>query len=275
MTKHDKLAQLYDRLYEGGDEPEVAVDAPAKLSKADRKKNKYADDTAGFSAKEASPGLADGIPVQNRKMTDVCCLLFFILALVAWIGVTVVGFKNGNVQKLLAPIDQNSLICGHNTTNSAGQTQTEAIGFKYLYITDLMSTDPFSSGWCVKECPATKTAAIDYYTYPGKSAPTVEGGQYATKNFFGYCFPTDVSDLSLPQQAAFRALKAQLLNNPAGSLIQNMVKASTSIYIGMAMSVFWCIAFIYVLSAFAEEISWGIIVLTQIGLFVGAGLSFW
>jgi len=56
--------------------------------------------------------------------------------------------------------------------------------------------------------------------------------------------------------------------------MQNMSKASKSIYIGMVTSVFWCIVFIYFLSAFAEEISWGIIVATQIGIFAGSALCF-
>ena len=133
-------------------------------------------------------------------MTDVIFLLLFTVALIAMCIVTTKGYTNGNVLKLLAPIDQNSLICGHNTTsNSTGTTQSEAEGFKYLYITDLVTGNPFNSGWCVKECPATKTAKIQFYPLPGKAAPTIAGGQYATKDFFGYCFPTKVSDLNKSQ----------------------------------------------------------------------------
>lgn len=136
-----------------------------------------------------------------------------------------------------------------------------------------MDASPFESGWCVKECPSTKTAPIDFYKYENEAEPTIEGGQYATHDVLGYCLPLSVSDLSKEQQTAYKAIKASLLNNPAGASFNNMKKASTSIYIGMGMSVIWCLVFIYVISAFAEEIAWGIIVLTNLGLYVAGALA--
>ena len=198
-----KLAELYTPLYEGGDEGEVqAAEGSVKQTKEQRKAALYAKDTEGFSAANATPGLGDGCVVANkdRKCTDIICLGVFLLSLVSMAVVTFEGFHNGNVLKLLAPIDQNSLICGHATTsNSTGTVQSEAVGYKYLYITDLVGSNPFNSGWCVKECPSTKTEKIEYYAYPGKAQPTVQGGQYATKNFFGYCFPTNSKDLNTQQ----------------------------------------------------------------------------
>jgi hypothetical protein len=40
----------------------------------------------------------------------------------------------------------------------------------------------------------------------------------------------------------------------------------------MAMSLVYCLAFIYLMSAFAECISWAIIILIQLGL-IGAGIA--
>ena len=40
------------------------------------------------------------------------------------------------------------------------------------------------------------------------------------------------------------------------------------------MSIVYCIAFIYLLSAFAEQIAWGIVAITQIGLFAGSAICF-
>jgi len=57
-------------------------------------------------------------------------------------------------------------------------------------------------------------------------------------------------------------------------MIQNMQKASKSIYIGMFMSIIWCLVFIYVISAFAEQIAWGIIVATNAGVFIASALCF-
>jgi len=55
-------------------------------------------------------------------------------------------------------------------------------------------------------------------------------------------------------------------------MFQNMQKASKSIYIGMAMSIVWCLVFIYVISAYAEQIAWGIIVSTNVGVFIASAL---
>jgi len=267
-----KVDQLYAPLYEGGDEPAPA-EADKKLSKEERKLAKYKNDTAGFSVKDAHPGLANGEIGTDRKCTDIFCLIFFIIAIIAWIGVAVMGFTNGNVLKLLAPIDQNSLICGHNTTNAKGTTYDYAEDYKYLYLTDLLDTSPFESGWCVKECPSLKTSPIDFMPYPGKTAPKVIGGQYATTNVLGYCLPTSAKDLSASQQVAYKSIKASLLNNPVGAAFNNMKKASTSIYIGMAMSIVWSLVFIYVISAFAETIAWGIIIATNVGLFAAGAMA--
>jgi len=53
-----------------------------------------------------------------------------------------------------------------------------------------------------------------------------------------------------------------------------MQKASRSIYIGMIMSIIWCLVFIYVISAYAETIAWGIIVATNAGVFIASALCF-
>jgi len=65
-------------------------------------------------------------------------------------------------------------------------------------------SDIFSTGWCIKECPSTKTSEITYMPFKKsdgtvQTPPSITGGQYATENIFGYCLPTSVSDLSADQ----------------------------------------------------------------------------
>jgi hypothetical protein len=43
-----------------------------------------------------------------------------------------------------------------------------------------------------------------------------------------------------------------LSSNAAGKAIQDLYRASNAIFISMGMSVIYCIAFIYLMSAFAE-----------------------
>lgn len=51
-----------------------------------------------------------------------------------------------------------------------------------------------------------------------------------------------------------------------------MYDSSRAIYWSMGMSLVYCLLFIYLMSAFAECISWGIIILVQLGL-IGASLA--
>jgi hypothetical protein len=55
---------------------------------------------------------------------------------------TYYGFKNGNISKLVAPLDADSNFCG----------QDNFTGYDYLYLTNLNTVDLptiFSSGVCV------------------------------------------------------------------------------------------------------------------------------
>ncbi|XP_075987472.1 choline transporter-like 2 isoform X2 [Anticarsia gemmatalis] len=51
-------------------------------------------------------------PIHNRSCTDIIWLILFILFLGAWGFVGYYGMTNGNIQKLLAPIDSNGKRCG-------------------------------------------------------------------------------------------------------------------------------------------------------------------
>jgi len=117
----------------------------------------------GYSVKDSTPGIGSGSVVAERKVTDVFCLMIFGVFLVAMITATSLGFKYGDVEKFLAPIDQNMMICGHETLGDKS-----AVDFKKLYITNIASKDPFNSGWCVKSCPKTKEDLPDFMTIAGK-----------------------------------------------------------------------------------------------------------
>lgn len=82
---------------------------------------------------------------------------------------TVYGFMNGDVTKLLAPIDGHSQFCGVNN-GVAKDGPTDLTNYPYLYIGDLLSgsakamggdlSGAFSSAVCVKECPKDVSGSI-------------------------------------------------------------------------------------------------------------------
>ena len=260
-------------IYEGGDNYQNP-DAPPKAQTKDEKKlSKYGGDVDGYSVKNTVPGIGDGSVVQERKVTDIFCLGIFIAFLVAMLTCTSLGFKYGDVDKYLAPIDSNLLICGHPTKKSHTDTtyNKEAVGYPYLYFTNLAEKDVFNNGWCVSECPKTQTSALKFAPVAGKSTPDVAGGQYGTIKVMNYCIPNP-KELSEAQMVGYNALKSALLNNAAGRNIQDLYKSSRAIFISMAMSIVYCVAFIYLMSSFAEQIAWGIVAITQLGLFAGSGI---
>ena len=80
-----------------------------KTSGDDKKKAKYGDDANNFSVKNS--GIENGI-VRNRKMTDILMLTLFFAFIVAMGFCTAYGLKNGQVEKLMAPLDGNDHFCG-------------------------------------------------------------------------------------------------------------------------------------------------------------------
>ena len=191
--KEKKKEAKQSLIFEGGADGDnfENPDAPPKaLTKDQKKLNKYGDDLKGYSVSSTTPGIGDGSVVKERKVTDIICLMIFGVFLVAMLTCTILGFKYGDVEKYLAPFDSNHLICGHPTRQTpGGPIDNSAVGYKRLYFTDLTAKDPFTGGWCVKECPKTTTDPLNFMPIKGKSAPEVTGGQYGTTNVAGYCIP--------------------------------------------------------------------------------------
>lgn len=80
------------------------------------------------------------------------------------------------------------------------------------------------------------------------------------------CIPTDIPDSAKP---TFDAIKSIFTESAAGAAVNDLDIASKAIKISIAMGLVYCLVFIYMMSAFAEIISWIIIVLLQVSL-IGA-----
>jgi len=147
-----------DLLFEGGDDYANAdVDAPPK-SKADRKKDKYGGDMDEFSVSKNSK-ITDGI-VRERGCTDIICLGLFIAFLVGMFSVTSYCFAEGQVYKLLAPVDKNYDICGYGTQKGKDYLQ-------FLTTSDNLEaySSPFSYAICAEKCD-DHSHSIAHYCIP-------------------------------------------------------------------------------------------------------------
>lgn len=152
---------------------------------------------------------ADGIN-KNRSCTDLFCLVVFFAFLGTMCGVTSYGISQGQVDKLIAPIDMRNNFCGIE-----GGKRAE---FQKLYFTDLKAPnarDILSSGICMKTCPAQgekiDTANVhpddvtdiqDYNNYYNDVGTPPNA--YKSQSVIDYCIP-DIS--------AFRAQRPNEVAN--------------------------------------------------------------
>ena len=101
--------------------------------------------------------------------------------------VTFVGFKEGDIQKLIAPLDGEFHFCGIDK----GYEE-----YKNLFIADFSQhnvDDLFASAVCVKECPHLETDKID--CKPTKVTPDCKPEEaYPSKKVVNICIPTEVPD---------------------------------------------------------------------------------
>ena len=117
MTSDDK-----DRRDDEGE------DVPTKkLSKAERKRQKYEDDVKNYSVEGSSRIPNDGI-YKDRGCTDLFCLIVFLAFMGTMMGLTIHGFIEGNPEKFVAPYDRSGKFCGHDDGVK---------DYPYLYMPDL------------------------------------------------------------------------------------------------------------------------------------------
>jgi len=73
---------------------------------------------------------------------------------------------------------------------------------------------------------------------------------------------------------AWKGVYAEIKNSAGGRGISDIMKAMTSIYIAIGTGFIYGLLLLYLMSAYAEVISWVCIVLTGIGLFGGSVLCY-
>jgi len=141
-----------------------------------------------------------------------------------------------------------------------------------MYITDFGFASPsevFSSAICVKKCPQIGVKALE--CKPTKEVancndPKILSAIYNTKNVLDYCFPASVDDLPKSFQNGWKAALKAFTSSSVGKNFNDMYLSSRAMYSSIGMGVVYSFVFIYLMSFFAEFISWIIIAFVQGGL---------
>ena len=275
QTTSSKVKDLFEfevnAEYDGGEEDAPAADgdgfqregARKGLTGSDRQMAKYGADAQNFTVAGNSE-IKDGC-VKERGCKDVFCLVIFLAAVVAMIGVGVHGLLHGNIGKYTAPLDSKNNFCGYSKGVEA---------YPYMYFKNLLGSpsEILGSGVCVKACPATAGASLSCPTAEAAACAKIKDSHksYAAGYF---CVPSLASLRAThsPAYETWRAmLKEMLTKNPTGHKIYDLYLSSRAIYISIGMAVVYCLGYIYLMSLFAEYIAWAMIGLTQVGLLAGA-----
>lgn len=251
------------------DEDDNYVPAEEKkvLSGNDRKKDKYGSDVENFSVTNSGITPEDGI-IRERSCTDLCFLITFFIFMGAMGFLTAYTFKHGEVEKLLAPTDGDSKICGHDNGYE---------DFDKLFITNFQTTDIsaiFNSAVCVKKCPNESSTKIE--CHPSShvadcNKKEILDNLYNSREVANICIPKSVPESLKEGLAAF---KAMLMNSSAGRYLEDLYLSSRAIYASFGLGLVWCIIFIYLMSAFAETIAWICVVLIQLTLAGGSAIFY-
>lgn len=132
---------------------------------------------------------------KNRWCTDLPCLIIYF-AFIGCMGfATFYGYKNGELNKLTAPIDGANQFCGFGENKD----------YPKMILTSFDITKTIGilkSGVCLKKCPTEKEQDLvdckdnaNYKCGDHKS--------YKTKDVFDFCLPTAKEDLPEGDQEGF------------------------------------------------------------------------
>jgi hypothetical protein len=123
--------------------------------------------------------------------------------------------------------------------------------------------DILKSGVCVKECPLEdgKDLAEGDDCKSNKNVKCSARKTYHTYDAFDFCIPDRREALTKEEMKGYDYLMNWINESTVGVAFDDMYKAQTSIYISMALALVWAIAYIYLMSLYAETLAWVCIVL--------------
>lgn len=209
---------------------------------------------------------------ENRGCTNVFCLLIYFATLIGMVVLAVYGIKNGQVNKMIAPIDTDDHFCGTTT----GYEDYPKMYFTKLDTPSINIWGIFDSGVCVKECPdGTKNKALvngQNCKDNSKTKCQPQTNTYSTYAIGGYCIPTEVTDA---QKAAVELLKNSFVESAAGEYIVDIYDVRQSIFISIAMAFVYSLIFIKLMSLFAETLAKISLVCIQLGFVALTALFFY
>jgi hypothetical protein len=175
------------------------------------------------------------------------------------------GYTNGDVYKLIAPIDADNNFCGFGKMKGYPNMM-----FNNFQLTEALSI--LKSGVCIKDCPQSKDVVFkEGENCKSNSKEQCPTRSYNTIDFVGYCFPQNSNGLTEEEWVKVRVIKQMFLKSKTGVLFNDLFTAQKSIQISMGLSLVWSLVFIFLMSIFAEPVLRLLVLIAQLGLLAAAG----
>ncbi|XP_049820890.1 choline transporter-like 2 isoform X2 [Aethina tumida] len=221
-------------------------------------------------------------PLKNRSCTDIICLLLFLVFIVVWIGLGVIGISKGDPQLLLAPKDSNGRRCGMDE----GVTDKPYLFFFDLTACLVPSIPPKcqTPQICVSKCPNDNYVKNNYgkldpeYIYNSmepnwymKSHPVQDRCIPYLEEFKNIeNFLTDVNIDKL--HTAVKNIKLLSDSEQFGQVVvKDIIYSWWKILIGAGGAVLVCLLYVFMLRFIAGIMVWisifGIVALTSAGVY--------
>lgn len=200
--------------------------------------------------------------MEGRKCTDPICCGIFLIFVFAMFLITQYAFVNGNLKKLLAPMDGAARFCGVTPGYE---------DFRYLYFRNLDSSEPvriFLTGVCTKECPTVGDPATECMSihdgdlgvvrHRDYCVPAGGGGQsesYDTKDKFNWCIPPNQALMDKQSKSNFNVAMAALQNSKFGQWTFDIYNTEYSLVLSYFFAYFFSGLFVYAISSFGETLA--------------------
>lgn len=125
--------------------------------------------------------------------------------LIAMFAATVHGYKNGQVNKLTAPIDADNNFCGFDKME----------GYPKMMLTRFYADKPIQSlksGVCLKECPSNSSITLvnNKNCKDNSEVRCTDRAAYTTKDLMDFCLPWSKDALNLSEREGYRVLLEEL-----------------------------------------------------------------
>ena len=192
--------------------------------------------------------------MQERRCTDLLCLIVFFcyIGFMGWM--TIVGMSKGNGGYMMAPIMPGEKVCGYDK----GVEDYPALFVPNLKDSLFLPTEFFTYATCVKSCPSSQEDTVECFDQSDCDSYPV----YKTHDVYNYCLPSGNAIKEYYEDQGDGGIFNQ------GNYYLSMFEARWAIISCILIALLVSLFYLKLMDWFAVYIAWITIIVVQIALVV-------